>query len=40
MLSHWWEVAKPVIMDGEAAHELAGIVMVGRAAVEPLKKKR
>ena len=39
-LSHWWDIAKPVIMDGEAAHELAGIVMVGRSAVGLLMKKR
>jgi hypothetical protein len=38
-LSVWWDQAKPVIQSGEAAHDLAGIVMVARAALGLLTKK-
>jgi hypothetical protein len=38
-LSIWWDKAKPVIQSGEAAHDLAGIVMIARAAVGLLDKK-
>jgi hypothetical protein len=33
-LSHWWKVAKPVIQSGEAAHDLAGIVLLARAVLD------
>lgn len=33
-LSHWWDIAKPVIQSGDAAHELAGIVLIARAVFD------
>ena len=32
-LSVWWDNARAVIQNGDAAHELAGIVMIARAAM-------
>lgn len=39
-LSVWWDQAKGVIQSGEAAHQLAGTVMIARAALGLLTKKR
>jgi len=36
----WWDQAKGVIQSGEAAHQLAGTVMIARAALGLLTKKR
>ena len=38
-LSVWWDKARPVIQSGDAAHDLASIVMIGRAAIGELDKK-
>jgi|TARA_R110000824_G_scaffold230622_10_gene418306 hypothetical protein len=38
-LSVWWDKAKMVISNGDAAHDLASIVMIGRGAIGLLDKK-
>jgi len=38
-LSVWWDKAKVVISNGDAAHDLASIVMIGRGAIGLLDKK-